>query len=208
LVLFADGVTYSKSAAKQMWAIFACIPELPPMLRFSYENILFVSLWSGPNLDFNLFFKEYTEIDDLIINGLVFNQILLTFSIHAFIGDSPARSKVCNSMQHNGYFGCLMCLHPADRSSKKRTTIYPLLKESIKIRTNKLYALQANEADNTGNVVAGIKGSTYLSNWITIPDSVLFDYMHLCLIGTFKSLIMSFFKSNNHARKEFYLGNY
>jgi hypothetical protein len=191
-----------------MWAKFACIPELPPMLRFSYENILFVSLWSGPDLDFNIFFSEYTQIDDLINNGLEFNRDLLTFNIHAFIGDSPARSKACNSMQDNRKFGCLMCLHPTDRSFNKRKTIYPLLKETIKIRTNQIYTQQSSEADASGIVIDGIKGSTYLSNWISIPDSVLFDYMHLCLIGTIKKLIMSFFCLKNHTRNDFYLGKY
>ena len=67
-----------RRASKQMGAIFDSIPELPSMLRFSYENILFVSLWSGPDLDFNIFFREYTQIDDLINIGLEFNRFLLT----------------------------------------------------------------------------------------------------------------------------------
>lgn len=179
------------------------------MLRFSYENILFISLWSGPNLDFNIYLKKYnSQIDELITNGMQFKNTIIKLTVHAFIADSPARSKACNSMQHNGKFGCLMCMHPTLRSSNKRTTFYPLLAQEVKLRTRKMYNLQASEADETGIVVKGIKGSTHLSNWIHLPDHILLDYMHLCLIGTFKAMIMYFLNTANHMNKDLYLGKY
>ena len=206
LILFADAVTYVKSVSKQMWAIFSCVAELPPSLRFSYENIIFHSIWSGPDLDFNLFLKKYNKnIDDLLVSGIFFNKIKVKTEILAFIADSPARSKLLNSMQFNGAFGCLFCLHPVDRNSKNTGQIYPI-HYNIKLRTRKEYEANVTESIRSGKTILGIKGPSQIYNWNkNIPESVLIDYMHLCLIGTFKSMMKNFFDVSNK-NMDYYIG--
>ena len=95
LVLFSDGVTYNKSAARSMWNTFASIVELPPNLRNAVENILFISYWSGSDPDFNVYFEKYNKQIDLILNrGIYYKDKKFKIKIHAFLGDAPARSKV------------------------------------------------------------------------------------------------------------------
>lgn len=207
LILFTDAVNYVKSANKSIWAIFSCIAELPPLLRCSYDNILFHSMWSGPNVDFNLFLEKYnSNIDEVIKNGLFFNNKKITIKIHAFIADSPARSKATNTKQFNGKYGCIKCYHPSARNSDNTSTIYPVLKK-IQIKTNENYVNDVNEAISKNKPVNGVKGFTYLSNWLTIPESILYDYMHMCLIGSFKKMIEFFFDSKNK-QKDYYIGIY
>lgn len=75
LILFVDAVTYVKSKNKSMWAIFSCIAELPPSLRWSSENILFHSIWSGSGIDFNLFLEKYNKpISDIQNDGIKFQM--------------------------------------------------------------------------------------------------------------------------------------
>ncbi|CAF0888461.1 unnamed protein product [Brachionus calyciflorus] len=181
LILFTDGVTYNKSGINSMWAILSAIVELPPVLRGSYENLIFHSSWTGSQPDFNLWLSDYSkQIEEVLRLGFEWKNKKFKLKIHAFIADSPARSKCCNSIQFNGYFGCIKCMHP---------------------RTNNDYNLQVKKAENENIVFEGIKGFSYLSNWISIPEDILFDYMHLSLVGTFKKIFNNFFDKSNWQEK-------
>jgi hypothetical protein len=197
LILFTDAVTYTKSVSnKSMWACFSCIAELPPALRFSAENILFHSLWSSSFVDFQLYLKKYNNaIDNIIKTGVMWNGKKIKVEVLGFIADSPARSKAINSLQFNGKFGCIFCLHPTARNSKNTTQIYPILPD-IPIRTNKVYIEQIKTG--TPEVpFKGIKGPTHLHKWIDIPSGVILDYMHLCLLGSFKTILTYILDNKN-----------
>jgi hypothetical protein len=58
-------------------------------------------------------------------------------------------------------------LHPTDRV--KNTTVYPLL-DNIYLRSFADYFNQVNQAINKNDTFMGIKGSTYVSKCLTIPD--------------------------------------
>ncbi len=45
----------------------------------------------------------------------------------------------------------------------------------------------------------------HLSKWLNIPDGVYLDKMHLCDIGTFKSIFNSFFDAKKK-QEDYYLG--
>ena len=184
-----------------MWVILSGIVELPPLLRNSFENILFHSSWTGMAPDFNLWLSNNEEIDELINKGFEWNNRTIKLKILAFIADAPARAKACNSVQFNGYYGCLKCLHPAE--SFNRSIIYPNLAK-IHLRSNANYELQVKKALNENMSYEGVKGFSYLSNWIKIPDDVIYDYMHMCLLGTFRRVFNSFFDSI-HWQEPFYL---
>ncbi|RNA17405.1 hypothetical protein BpHYR1_013018 [Brachionus plicatilis] len=59
LILFVDSVTYNKSGTNSIWNILSAIVELPPILRASFENIIFNSSWTGSQPDFNLWLQKY-----------------------------------------------------------------------------------------------------------------------------------------------------
>lgn len=137
-----------------------------------------------------------------------------------FIADSSARSKVCNSTQFNGKYGCLKCLHPTIHNNSH--TIYPTLKKlqsiqrtkdhpnkyddlnSFELRSAQRYKTQVTKAG--ANAYEGIKGHTHLSKWISIPMGVYLVKMHLSDIGTFRTMFNAFFDIKN--KKEiFHIGN-
>jgi len=219
LILFADAATYNKSGNRSQWFVFSALVELPPILRYTEENIIFHSSWSGSNPDFNTYFEKYNgEIDILLKNGLLINKTHYKFKVHLFIADAPARAKGCVCSSFNGKYGCIKCMHPTIYKTK---TIYPKLKtvqnfevirrnregeiisrtkpfkelKSINIRSNSMYNEQVLRALQTGNPHLGIKGYSYLSNWIRIPRMVIFDKMHMSDIGTFKTMFNNFFDS-------------
>lgn len=205
-MLFVDAVNYVKSANKQIWALFSCIVELPSSLRSSYSNIIFHGMWSGPEIDFNLFLSKYNKsLVNLLANGLEIKTIKLTFKIHGLIADSPARAKALNMKQFNGKFGCTLCMHPSERNSSNTASIYPILKEKIEIRTNSQYLKHVTKAVETNQAFKGVKGFSFLSNWLDIPNSIIYDYMHMCLIGSFKAIINNLFSSKNNST-EYYMG--
>jgi hypothetical protein len=199
LILFTDAVTYTKSVDNQMWAIFTALVELPPALRSSYENIILNSIWSGDLDDFNLYLKEYnSEIDELLKDGIKFKDLLIFVKVHVVIGDTPARCKALNCIYFNGNFGCIMCYHPTARHSNRKTIVYPFKDfQNIKLRKQSNYLNDLNLAITTGVVQYGVKGNTHLYNWISLPDSIIIDYMHLCLIGSFKRIICFLFETKN-----------
>ena len=58
---------------------------------------------------------------ELLSNGLEIRENLtVLIYLHGFIGDAPARSKCCNSIQFNGENGCLHCLNPGLLYGRKR----------------------------------------------------------------------------------------
>ena len=73
--MFADAATYNKSGYRSMWAIFSAIIELSKLLRYSAENIIFHSSWTGSNPDFNIYLEKYnTQIDFILESELTSKQ--------------------------------------------------------------------------------------------------------------------------------------
>lgn len=205
-----------------MWALFSTFVEMTPILRSMCENIIYHSSWTGEISDFNVFLNKYnSQIDEILKKGVLFDSKLFHIKIHMIVADAPARAKACNSANFNGRFGCLKCLHPSF-SKGPGVTIYPTLNKLIALqlernnsvkqkdkrqvtttigpRTNEIYNKQLKSCE-FGKTFEGIKGETHLSKWISIPDGVYLDKMHLCDIGTFKFIFNSFFdpkKNKNH----------
>ena len=182
----------------------SCIAELPPSLRFLKENIIVHSTFSGGEPEFNKLLAVYNkEIDFLLLNGLPSSKLNKVFNIkvHAFIGDAPATAKICKCSQFNGYYSCLKCMHPGEWVGKM------IFKNLLNIspRTTITYKYQVNKAVGCSAPYQGIKGPSHLASWIQFPDNVLIDYMHACIIGTFKSIFLKLFKTSNY-QKPYYLG--
>jgi hypothetical protein len=176
LILFADGVNYNKSSSKTIWALLSAIAELPQKLRESHENKIAHSMWSGSNPDFNVFLEQYNKpTTELIENGLYYKGRTIRFNIHMLVADSPARSKVCKSVQFNGKYGCLTCMHPTSRLG--HTTIYEY-QTNVKIRTESDYENQVEQTFENEEPCLGIKGESFLSVWTSIPEHITIDYMH------------------------------
>ncbi|CAF1026554.1 unnamed protein product [Brachionus calyciflorus] len=170
LILFIDSVNYTKSNNFSQWFLLSQIVELPPILRGSYENIIFHSSWSGPQFDFNFWFKNYNQnVIELLDKGIEWSNEKINIAIHGFISDAPARSKACNCVQFNGYFRCIKCFHPG--KGINRVIVYPTL-PNILNRTASNYSNQVRLSLEQNVNIEGIKGFSYLSKMITLPDDI------------------------------------
>ncbi len=193
------------------------------------ENIIFHSSWTGTLSEFDIFLKRYNcQIDEVLKDGVTFEGKAYKIKVHMLVADAPARAKACNTTNFNGKYGCIKCLHPTF-SKGQGITVYPTLRKlnelellrntnlapkhhrpltkSIEMRTAKVYRQHLAQSILSSKPFQGIKGPTHLSQWMNIPDGIYLDKMHMCDIGTFKSIFNSFFDTHKKNEK-FYLGNF
>lgn len=73
------------------------------------------------------------------------------------------------------------------------------------IRTPSDMKKWAEEADRSGQVVRGVKGSSVLSEELQLPQCVPVDYMHAVLDGVVKRLMKCWFLPSNYG-EPYYIG--
>ena len=74
------------------------------------------------------------------------------------------------------------------------------------IRTEQRYKQQVQEIINRNDIFEGIKGSTYLSNWLRLPTGTVIDYMHASLLGVTKHLL-NIWLSIENSKEDYCLRN-
>ena len=195
LILFIDGAAFTNTGKESTWGIFAFIADLPPRIRNSFYNVLKIVLINSSLFSFNAIFeKQMKNFKELIKNGIQIGNTQFHIKIHSFIADCLGRTKLCNSKQFNGYFGCLHCLNRGVRVG--RSHCYPGI--DAPNRTTEDYERQVKDSSY------GIKGPSFLSEFISIPDDVIIDDMHLVDEGSIKQFLNLWFLPKNH-RSPFYL---
>ena len=180
------------------------IAELPPLVRIAYSNMIvhFIYASSKPNL--TDYFKLYShQLTSLLQSGLFIDGTLYKIRLLCLIGDSPARSKLTYSIQYNGKNGCFNCLNQGFLLSKsKRIYFY---EDSFNERSNEIYNYQVTQAQLTNEPFEGVKGSSYFSKFIKLPEHCLIDPMHAVLIGTVKHIFELLF-DKKFSKKFFFHG--
>lgn len=68
-----------------------------------------------------------------------------------------------------------------------------------KKRTLESYIIHGNEKKY------GLKGQSYLTNFLDLPNAMLIDYMHLICLGLFRNMMFFWFDKSN-SKFDFYLG--
>ena len=71
-------------------------------------------------------------------------------------------------------------------------------------RTEERYLQQVMEITTRLSVYKGIKGKSYLSNWLSLPKSTIIDYMHGSLLGLTKQLLKTWLSVENN-KQEYYI---
>ena len=111
--------------------------------------------------------------------------------IFGILGDAQARPKFTNTKQYNGKFGCLHFLQEGVQIGNKR--VYR--GTDFDRRTVEMYLDQLETAKQDKELFMGIKGPSWLTDYIYIPLQVFLDYMHLCLEGGLKTILNLWFLS-------------
>ncbi len=118
LTVNTDGAKKHKSKKSgSIWALQVVVNELPPNLRFEWENMVLAGLWFGSEPDVSTYFKpmieEIKSFERDPLNIQINDETVeLKVMPLVFPVDSPARSMLQEVKQFNGYFGCSFCLHP------------------------------------------------------------------------------------------------
>lgn len=101
-----DGISLFKSSYDEFW------PILLHVNNFNQSNPIVVGIFAGRGKPdpIDLFLHNFIqEINDLILNGLIFDNCKLLFTISNFVCDAPARSYLKQVVGHNSKNGCERC---------------------------------------------------------------------------------------------------
>lgn len=126
-----------------------------------------------------VFLKAFTqEMALLYSDGLLIDGTTYKFRVAAVIADVPGKSKIMNSIQFNGRFGCSYCYHPGTkilnnqiRYSHKNSKMF-----EDRIHSGQITAMM--EAHNTGTQVKGIYSCRNLFIHV-VPKTLSHSYFHL-----------------------------
>lgn len=200
--LYTDGAPVFKSAKhKSVWPICLYINEIDLTNRFKRQNIICAAVSFGAEPNMQIFFKPLIkEINEINANGgITFRDEcgeLKTVSVipMIFTADALAKASVLNQKQHNGYFGCPLCLHPGEKVAGTKQIRY-CNNNRAPIRTNREARANMIEAHETDTIVNGYKGLSPLmafSSHFDVIWQVVIDRMHCVDMGVLKRLFYLF----------------
>lgn len=192
-------------AGQSIWPIAMSITSLPPDIRMNVAYLLLGGIWLGPvKPDMNLILDPVLKKIDNVNIPINLPEGTKHFKAKLLLGvfDLPAKAMALNFIQFNGRFGCAYCL---DKGTYTNHRMLYLPGDSHTHRKNGDLIKWAVEAEQKGQPVFGVQGTSILSPYINILKAVPVDYMHAVLEGVTKSLFRQWFDSQNHG-KPFYLG--
>jgi hypothetical protein len=134
LTLNTDGVQVFNSSSKLLWPIILSVNNLPLEMRFNQDNLIVAGFHMSNELDMATFLESLIlEVKSLNSKGgidLSFGKFEVFCPLSSL--DAPAKSKVQNMAQFNGYFGCPYCTDKGEYSKKsvKFSIRYVLLKNN------------------------------------------------------------------------------
>ncbi|XP_055628984.1 uncharacterized protein LOC129770283 [Toxorhynchites rutilus septentrionalis] len=99
-----DGVPLAKSSRSSFWPIMVKMNKFP--------DVLPVAVYHGPGKPSNVheYMQDFVlELQNLIANGMEFNNTQLELSVSAFIMDAQAKAFVLDIKAANGLYGCPKC---------------------------------------------------------------------------------------------------
>lgn len=171
-----DGLPINKGV-KSFWPILCSLS-----IKSSMEKPFIVGVYFGSKKPY--FVEEYLfpfidDLNDLILNGLQFNNITFQVKIKGIIADAPARAFLKQIKGHSGYFGCEKCNEKGVYLSN--SVCFP--DGNAELRTDESFLLRTNEKHHIGvTPLLSIHGFELVS-------SFPLDYMHLCCLGIMKRIL-------------------
>jgi len=171
-----DGLPIDKRG-KSFWPILCSF-----WVNDSIMKPFIVGAYLGSKKPFNV--KEYlspfiTDINNLLENGLQFNNNSLSIKVKGIIADAPARAFIKQVKGHSGYFGCEKCIEEGDYLSG--SVSFP--NGNAQLRTDESFNLYLNEEHH-----AGVSPLLEISG-LGLVSSIPLDYMHLCCLGIMKKML-------------------
>ncbi|CAF4164439.1 unnamed protein product [Rotaria magnacalcarata] len=179
ILLHVDGISLTRSTRLKMWLFSGSLVELPPLLRYRRYNMLLLSIWVG-----------CTEPEPHIW----LKSIVPKINYIKTQGDCPALRLILNFIGHGGYFCCWYCYLQGEHVHNKRQYKY---EERVILRDSMTYLQESKLVyKNNVNVFEHV-GVTVLEPIMdmSLPDSIIADYLHICLLGHAKAIIRNLYES-------------
>ncbi|CAH0551339.1 unnamed protein product [Brassicogethes aeneus] len=167
-----DGLPLTKSSASQFWPILGCLVE-----NFNTEPFA-IGIFHGKTKpqDANNYLRKFVEEALILLNnGLFIDNKRINVQINAFICDTPAKSFICGTKGHSGYFACTKCIQEGDFVQNRVT--YP--ETNCTLRTNESFR---NKLQPEYHRFTSILEQLNIDMVVQIP----LDYMHLICLGVVK----------------------
>ena len=100
-----DGLPLFNSSKIGFWPILCTVCNIIP------QQVIVVGLFCGITKPSDLDFLNDTinELEDLLLNGLLFLEKTLPVSVKSIVCDAPARAMVKSTKLYSGYYGCDQC---------------------------------------------------------------------------------------------------
>lgn len=198
-----DGVQYCEKSKKSIWPLVLYICELPFNLRqkFAFPIAIHSGEKQPSTAMLEPFINELRQYLHKPIEIVVKEKgqiVRKKFFVKLLLGicDAPARAKVLQMKQHNGYYGCNYCKILVTPHHDLNCMVYPMNVTS-ELRTNQEWRSLAEKTLQTKITKAneleflGIKGYTPLLKlpYIDIVSFCVPEIMHSQFLGTARLLI-------------------
>ena len=179
-----------------LWPIQSFVAEMPPYLRYSFRNILLSGLWYGQKKpEMKVFQNRFIEQVKILKDGFRFTKFKLAVCGQA--ADLVAKGPSINCKLHNGKFGCCTCLHAGRRlPGRGNKRVYEYCPEIPSRRNHNDFLLHALLAEQSGEAVYGVKGTSPVHNILDTPEMILLDYMHQVLEGEYTRRLSKWFNGS------------
>ena len=213
-----DGIPLFSSSGVKLWPVYLTINELPPIRRFSRENVILAGLWQGKGEV--PFFSYLTEVgkqlNNLYTDGIDFfpyqSNVKVTAKVCVLFGcvDLQAKAYISNMTMHNGLNGCITCLEPGKsvKQGKGTSRCYPYREEedAFHLRDTETMKIQAVTASRLRRI-NGICGPSGLQDWplFDYVRGLVPDYMHGVLLGVTKTLLSRWLAPSN-SKEPYFIG--
>ena len=104
LIISTDGVKIIHSSGKHLYPLWLIIADLPPVMRFSFDNIALASLWFGDGqADFEVIFqyvqREVSDLKYIYHDGFSYSVRIDFLFLSA---DNVAKAAILSMKQFNG----------------------------------------------------------------------------------------------------------
>uniref|UniRef100_A0A1Y1MKV3 DUF4218 domain-containing protein n=1 Tax=Photinus pyralis TaxID=7054 RepID=A0A1Y1MKV3_PHOPY len=181
-----DGLPLCKSSTSQFWPLLGSI-----VTDFHTEPFL-IGVYFGKKKPGNAneylkqFVDEYLQITE---NQLIICGVEVNVKLNALICDTPAKSFVCGTKGHTGYFGCGKCIQEGDFIQNR--VVFPEIKSQL--RTDSSFR-------NKNHPEHHVRDSYLEKLGVGMVSRVPLDYMHLVCLGVMKRLLQFWIKGRINLR--------
>ena len=189
----ADGMRVYKSSQDTAWPILCRVLNVPVV------KIFLIAIYLGPSKPTSCekYLESFiTECNKMITEGVRIGTENYSFEILYGIFDAPAKSLVLNIKGCNGFGSCLRC-DVEGYHKKKRTTFHVPEDELDDLEQRNDNSFRRREYTTLQ------KGPSPFS-WLHLfkpVTAVVYDYMHLVLLGIMRDLITKYWMSVTDRKK-------